>query len=380
MDFILTEQQHAIQQLARDFAMAELAPQASAWDATGYFPVEVLRKAASLGLAGLYVDTTYGGAAVSRLEATLVFEALATACVSTAAYLSIHNMVTWLLANYANESQRLAWLPVLCSMDKLASYCLTEPNAGSDAASLQTKAVKSGDHYIVNGAKAFISGGGVSDVYACMVRTSEDKTKGITCLLIEKDTPGLRFGEPEKKLGWCSQPTSMLYFDNCKVPSNNRIGMEGDGFKIALSALDGGRINIAACSLGGAQTCLALAREHVLQRQQFARPLAQQQTIQFKLADMLTELDAAKLMVYRAASAMDQSDQQSTMYSAMAKRFATDVGFKVVDQALQLFGGYGYLKDYPLERFFRDLRVHQILEGTNEIMRVVIAKHLLAGD
>lgn len=377
MDFRLTESQMALVDLAQDFAEKELKPYAAYWDEAKIFPVEVFKKAASLGFAGLYVGEDVGGCAFGRMEAALIFEALSSSCVSSAAYLSIHNMVAGLIDVFGNEAQRQAFLPKLTSMDWLSSYCLTEPDAGSDAASLKTKARKEGDYYIVNGSKAFISGAGVSDLYAVMVRSNGEGAKGVSCLLIEKETEGISFGKEESKLGWNSQPTRIVQFDNCKVPASNLLGEEGDGFKIAMKALDGGRINIAACSLGGARACLNAALDYMQNRTQFNQKLSQFQALQFKLADMATELDAAQLMVYRAADSLDRGDVKATLHCAMAKRFATDIGFEVVNQALQLHGGYGYLKDYPIERFFRDLRVHQILEGTNEIMRVIIARKLL---
>src|SRR3990167_8900077 len=375
MNFNYTEQQTAIFEMANQFAENEMAPFAAEWDEKHIFPVDALKKAASLGLAALYVKEDVGGTALSRLDSTIVFEALASACPSTAAYLSIHNMVSWMIDHFANDHLRKKWLPRLSTMETFSSYCLTGPSAGSDAASLKTTAKKEGDHYILNGAKAFISGGSLSDLYLCMVRTGEEGAKGITCLLVEKNMPGVHFGKKEKKLGWHSQPTSMVYFENCKVPVENRIGEEGEGFKIALSGLNGGRINIAACSLGGAKKCLTLARQYMNERKQFKQKLADFEALQFKYADMITAFEASRLMVYRAADALDHQDKNAIMYCAMAKRFATDSCFQIVNDALQLFGGYGYMQDYPIERYFRDLRVHQILEGTNEIMRLIIARH-----
>lgn len=376
MDFMLTDDQVALQDLARDFAQHELAPHAALWDAEKIFPQDVLRKAASLGFAGIYIDEKYGGSGLGRVEAALLFEALSEGCVSSAAYLSIHNMVSGIINKYGTEAQRQNWLPRLTSLELFSSYCLTEPNSGSDAASLKTKATQDGEHYILNGSKAFISGGGVSDLYVAMVRTSEDGPKGITCLLIEKNTPGLSFGKQEEKMGWNSQPTSMVFFENCKVPLSNRLGEVGQGFKIAMEALDGGRLNIGACSLGGAQAALKTTQHYMREREQFGKPLNQFQALQFRMADMATDFTAAQLMIYRAAHAFDTNHKDKTMLCAMAKRFATDAGFNIVNQALQLHGGYGYLREYPLERLVRDLRVHQILEGTNEIMRVIIAKKL----
>jgi isobutyryl-CoA dehydrogenase len=378
MDFSLTDEQRAIRDMARDFARGELLPHAARWDEEAVFPVDALRKAAALGFAGIYVGEDVGGAALSRLDAAIVFEELAAADPSTAAYISIHNMASWMIDRFGAEEQRRRWLPKLAAMEHFASYCLTEPNAGSDAASLRSRAVRDGDHYVIDGAKAFISGGEAGDVYVCMLRTGGEGPKGISCVVVEKGTPGLSFGKKERKLGWNSQPTHAVIFEGCRVPAANRIGGEGEGFKIAMAGLDGGRINIAACSLGGARACLEAARDHITVRKQFGKALAEFQALQFRFADMATELDAARLMVQRAAAALDAKDPEATMYCAMAKRFATDVGFKVCNEALQLHGGYGYLKEYPIERYLRDLRVHQILEGTNEIMRLIIARRLLA--
>lgn len=376
MDFSLNEEQINIRDMVRQFAENEMAPFAGEWDEKHIFPVETLRKAATLGLASIYIKSDVGGTDLTRLDSAIIFEELAAACPSTAAYLSIHNMVSWLIDQYADENLRKKWLPKLITMEAFSSYCLTEPSSGSDAASLKTTATRDNDHYILNGTKAFISGGSVSDVYACMVRTGEEGPKGITCLLVEKETPGLSFGKPEPKLGWHSQPTTMVFFENCRVPVSNRIGQEGEGFKIALSALNGGRVNIAACSLGGARACFNYARQYMLERTQFKQKLADFEALQFRMADMLTDLESARLMTYRAASAIDKKDPNAAMYCAMAKRLATDLCFHICDQALQLYGGYGYIQDYPIERYFRDLRVHQILEGTNEIMRLIIARQL----
>src|SRR5713101_4421398 len=380
MDFDLSDEQLAFEATARQFARDEWLPHAAGWDSREEFPVEALRKAAALGFAGIYVRDQFGGSGLSRLDATIIFEELATACVSTAAYLSIHNMAAWMIDRFGSEAQRRRFLPKLASMEHFASYCLTEPGAGSDAAALKTRARRDGDHYVIDGAKAFISGGGTSDIYVSMLRTGGAGSKGISCIVVEKGTPGLSFGKKEKKLGWNSQPTAMVLFEDCRVPMANRIGEEGDGFKIAMMGLDGGRLNISACSLGGARACLEAARGHLLERRQFGRPLADFQALQFKLADMATELDAARLMVWRAASSLDGDDPEATMHCAMAKRFATDAGFRVCNEALQLHGGYGYLKDFPIERHLRDVRVHQILEGTNEIMRVIIARRLLGAS
>ena len=377
MDFQLAEEQRAFQAMARDFARAEMAPQAAKWDADCIFPIEALRTAASLGFAGIYVGEDVGGSGLSRLDATIIFEELAAACPSTAAYLSIHNMAAWMIDRFGNDAQRNAFLPKLMSMEHFASYCLTEPGAGSDAANLRTRAERDGDDYVLNGSKAFISGGGSSDIYVVMCRTGGEGAKGISTLVVPKDTPGLSFGRKEEKLGWNSQPTAAVIFENARVPVANRLGEEGDGFKIAMMGLDGGRLNIAACSLGGGRASLEAAMAHVKERQQFGKPLAEFQATQFKLADMATELEAARLLLHRAATALDAGAPDATQRCAMAKRFATDVGFRVANEALQLHGGYGYIREYPIERYLRDLRVHQILEGTNEIMRVIIARRLL---
>ncbi|MDQ2103792.1 isobutyryl-CoA dehydrogenase [Azospirillum isscasi] len=379
MDFALSEDQQAFRDTARDFAQQEMAPHAALWDEESVFPVETLRQAAALGFAGIYVGDDVGGSGLGRLDAALIFEELAAACPSTAAYISIHNMASWMIDRFGNQEQRERFLPKLTTMEHFASYCLTEPGAGSDAASLRTRAERDGDHYVLNGSKAFISGGGTSDVYVCMVRTGEPGPKGISCLVVEKGTPGLSFGKQEHKLGWKSQPTAAVIFENCRVPVANRIGGEGEGFRIAMKGLDGGRLNIAACSVGGARFCLEQAVAYTAERKQFGKPLNAFQALQFKLADMATELDAARLMLHRAAASLDAGSPDATMHCAMAKRFATDAGFQVVNEALQLHGGYGYIKEYPIERIFRDLRVHQILEGTNEIMRVIIARQLTGG-
>lgn len=377
MDFSLTQDQIAIREMVRNFADKEIAPYASEWDEKHIFPVEALKQAASLGLAAIYVRGDVGGTELSRLDAALVFEELATACPTTSAYLSIHNMVSWLIDTYADEHLRQKWLPKLATMEVFSSYCLTEPSSGSDAASLKTTAVRDGDDYVLNGSKAFICGGSVSGLYACMVRTGEDGPQGISCILVENDRPGISFGKKEEKMGWRNLPTTMVFFENCRVPATNLIGAEGQGFKIALSALNGGRINIAACSLGGAKQCIALARQYMLERSQFKQKLAEFEALQFRLADMLTELDASKLMVYRAAVSLDQKDPDMIMHCAMAKRLVTDLCFNICNQALQLHGGYGYIREYAVERYLRDLRVHQILEGTNEIMRLIISRQAL---
>jgi alkylation response protein AidB-like acyl-CoA dehydrogenase len=377
VDFALSEDERALDDAARDFAAAELAPHSARWDDEAHFPVDVLKKAAELGFAGLYVKEDVGGSGLTRLDAAIVFEALSGGDVSTAAFLSIHNMASWMIDRFGDEPLRQRYLPRLTRMDLIASYCLTEPGSGSDAASLKTSARREGDDYVLSGTKAFISGAGTSDLYVVMARTGGDGAGGISAIVVEKDTPGLTFGAQEKKLGWKSQPTAMVHFDNVRVPTINRIGEEGHGFRIAMMGLDGGRLNIAACALGGAGQAFETAQAYLTERKQFGRPLSQFQALQFKLADMATELEAARLMVRRAAAALDAGDPAATRLCAMAKRFATDAAFDVANEALQLHGGYGYLKDYPLERIVRDLRVHQILEGTNEIMRVIIARELL---
>jgi hypothetical protein len=376
VDFTLTEDQQAIFETARAFAQSELAPHSARWDEEKIFPVDTLRAAAGLGLAGIYVKEEVGGSALGRLEAALVFEALSYGDVSTAAFLSIHNMASWMIDRFGSDALRRKYLPRLTTMELIASYCLTEPGSGSDAASLRTTAKQDGDAYVLSGTKAFISGAGTSDVYVVMARTGGEGAGGVSTFVVEKGSPGLSFGAQERKMGWVSQPTAMVHFDAVRVPAENRVGEEGQGFRIAMMGLDGGRLNIAACSLGGAQLALDTAMAYAESRRQFGRPLRDFQGLQFKLADMATELDAGRLMVRRGAAAMDSQDPKATQYCAMAKRFATDAGFDVANQALQLHGGYGYLKDYPLERIVRDLRVHQILEGTNEIMRVIIAREM----
>jgi alkylation response protein AidB-like acyl-CoA dehydrogenase len=377
MDFNLTEQQRAFQATARQFARDAMMPHARGWDENEIFPVDTLREAAALGFAGVYVRDDVGGSALTRLDAALIFEELAQGCSSTAAYISIHNMVAWMIDHFGSAEARTRFLPKLCSMQHFASYCLTEPEAGSDAASLKTRARRDGDFYILDGAKAFISGGGKSDVYAVMARTGDNSPRGISCIVVEKDTPGLSFGAQEKKLGWKSQPTSMVLFENCRVPVANRIGAEGEGFRIAMAGLDGGRLNIAACSLGGAQFCLDRTIAYMKERRQFGTRLADFQALQFRIADYVTALDAVRLLLHRAAVAVGEGEPGATRLAAEAKRFATDAGFDVVNGCLQMHGGYGYLRDHPIERVLRDLRVHQILEGTNEIMRVIIARQLL---
>ena len=376
MDFSLNEDERAIEGVARRFATDRLAPFAAEWDEKSHFPVDRLREAAALGFAGIYVKSDVGGSEMSRLDAAIIMEELSVGCTSTAAFISIHNMASWMIDRYGSDAQRRKFLPRLTTMELIASYCLTEPGSGSDAAALKTRAVKDGDHYVLNGSKAFISGAGVSDIYVCMVRTGEDGPKGISCLVIEKGTSGLSFGKAEKKMGWNSQPTATVNFSDCRVPVANRLGAEGEGFRIAMSGLDGGRINIGACSVGTARAALEEAKAYVKDRKQFGKPIADFQVTQFKLADMATELEASRLMIRAAASALDKRDPRATMLCAMAKRFATDMGSKIANDALQMFGGYGYLKDFPAERHVRDLRVHQILEGTNEIMRVIVSREM----
>ena len=376
MDFTLNEDQRAIEDAARVFAAEELAPHSARWDEDKHFPVDVLRKAAELGFAGLYVREDVGGSALSRLDASIVFEQLSYGDVSTAAFLSIHNMASWMIDRFGSEDLRRRYLPRLTTMDLIASYALTEPGSGSDAAAMTTTARKDGDAYVLNGSKAFISGAGTSDLYVVMARTGGPGAKGVSAFVVENGTPGLSFGAQERKMGWHSQPTAQVNFDDCRVPEANRIGEEGEGFRFAMAGLDGGRINIASCSLGGAGLALDTAKAHLETRNQFGQALKEFQGLQWRFADMATELDAARLMVRRAAHALDNRDPKATQYCAMAKRFATDAGFEVANQALQLHGGYGYLSDYPLERIVRDLRVHQILEGTNEIMRVITAREL----
>lgn len=376
MDFQLTEDQRAIEDAARAFAEAELMPNSAKWDEEKHFPRDVLKQAAEMGFAGIYVGEEHGGMGLGRVEAAVIFEELSRGDVATAAFISIHNMASWMIDKFGSADLRARYLPSLVTMDKIASYCLTEPNSGSDAAALRTTAVRDGDHYVLNGSKAFISGAGASDIYVVMVRTGEEGAKGISAIVVENGTAGLSFGANEKKMGWNAQPTAEVVFDNCRVPVANLIGAEGDGFKYAMAGLDGGRLNIAACSLGGARLALETAQEYVEGRKQFGKPIGSFQNTQFKLADMATDLDAARLMVRRGAWAIDTAHPEKTKWCAMAKRFATDAGFQIADEALQLHGGYGYLKDFPLERIVRDLRVHRILEGTNEIMRVIVSREL----
>ncbi len=377
MDFALTDEQQAIQDMARRFAADELAPHAAQWDEKSHFPVDVIKKSAELGLAGIYTHDDVGGSGLGRVEAALIFEALSEGCTSTAAYISIHNMCCWMIDRFASEELRQKYCPKLTSMEMVSSYCLTEPGSGSDAAALKTKAVRDGDDYVLNGSKAFISGAGVSDLYVVMVRTGEDGPRGISTVLVEKDTPGLSFGALEAKMGWKSQPTAIVNFEDCRIPVANRVGEEGEGFRFAMMGLDGGRLNIAACSLGTANAALKAALDYANERRAFGKRLNELQALQFKLADMATELEAARVFLYQAAWKLDNKTPDATRFCAMAKRFVTDAGFTIVNDALQLHGGYGYSRDYPLERMLRDVRVHQILEGANEIMRVIVARDML---
>ena len=379
MRFALDQDQLAVRDMAREFAAARIAPHAVRWDEEKHFPVDVMREAAALGMGGIYVRDDVGGSALSRLDAALIFEALAQGCPTVSAFISIHNMASWMIDAYGGEAQRKNWLPKLCTMQLLASYCLTEPGSGSDAAALRTRAVRDGEHYVLNGQKQFISGAGASDIYVVMVRTGDDGARGVSTLVVESDTPGLSFGAIERKMGWNAQPTRAVIFENARVPVANRLGEEGIGFRIAMAGLDGGRLNIAACSLGGAQCALDKSLAYMKERKAFGKRLDEFQALQFRLADMATELEAARTFVWRAAAALDRKDADATMLCAMAKRFGTDVGFEVANQALQLHGGYGYLGEYGIEKIVRDLRVHQILEGTNEIMRLIVARSLIEG-
>jgi alkylation response protein AidB-like acyl-CoA dehydrogenase len=375
--FALTEDQAAIREMALGFAAKALAPHAVAWDQDKHFPIAEMRAAAALGMGGVYIREDVGGSGLTRLDAALIFEALATGCPTVSAYISIHNMAAWMIDAYGSDEQRRRFLPKLVSMEHLASYCLTEPGAGSDAAALKTKAVRDGDDYLISGQKQFISGAGVSDIYVTMVRTGEAGPGGISTFVIGKDTPGLSFGAEEKKMGWNAQPTRAVIFDNARVPAANRLGQEGIGFRIAMAGLDGGRLNIGACSLGGAQAALDRSLTYMSERKAFGKSIDQFQALQFKLADMATELECARSFLWRAAAALDAKDADATRLCAMAKRVATDTGFDVANAALQLHGGYGYLADYGIEKIVRDLRVHQILEGTNEIMRLIVARGLV---
>ena len=375
--FDLTDEQREIQDLARRFTADRITPFAAEWDEKHIFPRDTIREAAELGFAAIYVSEESGGIALGRLEAALIMEAMAYGCPSTSAFISIHNMASWMIDRFGDADVKGRYLPDLVTMDRMASYCLTEPGSGSDAAALKTRAVRDGDHYVVSGSKQFISGGGENEVYVTMVRTGEDGPKGISCLVIDKDTPGVSFGANERKLGWHSQPTRQVMFDNVRIPVANRLGAEGEGFRIAMMGLDGGRLNIGACSLGGAQRCLDEAVAYVKDRRQFGKAIAEFQNTQFTLADMATELEAARALLYLAAAKATDNAPDKTRFAAMAKRLATDTGSSVVDRALQLHGGYGYLMDYPIERFWRDLRVHSILEGTNQVMRMIVGRDLL---
>ena len=377
MDFALNDDQRAIQDAARAFAEAELKPNSAEWDEHKIFPVETMRAAAEMGFCGIYTGEEHGGMALGRVEAAVIFEELARGDVSVAAFISIHNMATWMVDRFGSDDLRGRYVPSLVTMEKIASYCLTEPGSGSDAAAMRTTATLDGDHYVLNGSKAFISGAGTSDVYVVMARTGEPGPKGISAFVVDKDAPGLSFGAQERKMGWNAQPTAIVQFDDCRIPAANLLGKAGDGFRYAMMGLDGGRLNIAACSLGGARLALETALDYVASRKQFGKALAEFQNTQFKLADMATDLEAARLMVLRGAWALDTDHPDKTKWCAMAKRMATDACFQIADEALQLHGGYGYLKDYPLERIVRDLRVHRILEGTNEIMRVITAREML---
>ncbi|WP_373473410.1 acyl-CoA dehydrogenase family protein [Sphingorhabdus lacus] len=375
--FDLNEDQVAIQDMARKFTADAITPFAAEWDEKSHYPVDVWKAAGQLGFGAIYVSEESGGTGLGRLEAALIMEAMAYGCPSTSAFISIHNMAAWMIDCFGSAELKARFLPDLIGMDKIASYCLTEPGSGSDAAALKTTARLDGDHYVLNGTKQFISGAGYNDVYVVMVRTGDNGAKGISCLVVEKDAPGLSFGAPEKKLGWNSSPTAQVIFEDCRVPVANRVGAEGDGFRFAMMGLDGGRLNIGACSLGGAQRCLDEAITYTKERQQFGQPVADFQNTQFMLADMATDLEAARALLYMAAAKVSANAPDKSRFSAMAKRLATDSGSEIVNKALQLFGGYGYLRDYPIERFWRDLRVHSILEGTNQVMRMIIGRDLL---
>jgi len=374
--FELTDDQRAIQEMAQRFTADNITPHAGEWDEKHIFPRDTIRSAAELGFAAIYVSEESGGIGLGRLEAALIMEAMAYGCPSTSAFISIHNMASWMIDRFGSDAVKAKYLPSLVTMDRMASYCLTEPSSGSDAAALKTQAVRDGDHYVVTGTKQFISGGGENEIYVTMVRTGDTGSGSISCLVIEKDMPGVSFGAQERKLGWHSQPTAQVILDEVRVPVENLVGAEGEGFRIAMMGLDGGRLNIGACSLGGAQRCLDEAIAYTRDRQQFGRPIADFQNTQFTLADMDTELQAARALLYLAAAKVTANAPDKTRFAAMAKRFATDTGSSVVDRALQLHGGYGYLMDYPIERFWRDLRVHSILEGTNQVMRLIIGREL----
>lgn len=376
--FELTDEDLAVRDTARDFAAKHLAPNAAEWDRTKHFPVDVLRQAAGLGMGGIYVKEDVGGSGLTRLDASRIFEELAAADPVISSYLSIHNMVAWMIDTYGNDEQRQRFLPGLCEMDQLASYCLTEPAAGSDAAALSTKAVRDGDDYVLNGVKQFISGAGTSDLYLIMVRTGEPGPKGISALVVEKDSPGLSFGANEVKMGWNAQPTAQVIMENVRVPVANRLGEEGEGFRIAMNGLNGGRINIASCSLGGARTCLDTTVRYLADRKAFGAPLIESPALQPRLADMQIELETARAILWRAADALERDAADKVELCAIAKKFVTEAGSRVANEALQLHGGYGYLAEYGIEKLVRDLRVHQILEGTSEIMQVVVARNVIA--
>ena len=375
--FSLTEDQLAIQEMAQKFTADAITPFAAEWDEKHIFPRDTIKQAADLGFGGIYVSEESGGIGLGRLESAIIMEAMAYGCPSTSAFISIHNMASWMIDTFGSQTVKDKYLPDLVPMEKISSYCLTEAGAGSDAASLKTRAVRDGDDYIVNGSKQFISGGGANEIYVTMTRTSDDGAKGVTCLVIEKDMEGVSFGANEKKLGWHSQPTAQVNFDNVRVPAENRVGDEGEGFRIAMAGLDGGRLNIGACSLGGAQRCLDEAVAYTKERKQFGKAISDFQNTQFMLADMATDLEASRALLYLAAAKVTEGAPDKTKFAAMAKRLATDNGSKIVNDALQLFGGYGYLQDYPIERFWRDLRVHSILEGTNQVMRMIVSRELL---
>ena len=375
--FELTDDQLAIQEMAQRFTADAITPHAAEWDEKHLFPRDTIRAAAELGFGSIYVSEASGGIGLGRLEAALIMEAMAYGCPSTSAFISIHNMASWMIDRFGSDAVKQKYLPSLIGMERMASYCLTEPSSGSDAAALKTRAVKDGDHWVVSGTKQFISGAGENEIYVTMVRTGEEGPKGISCLVIEKDMEGVSFGAQEKKLGWHSQPTAALNLDNVRVPAENVVGGEGEGFRIAMMGLDGGRLNIGACSLGGAQRCLDEAVKYTKERQQFGKAIADFQNTQFTLADMATDLEAARTLLYLAAAKVTAEAPDKTRFAAMAKRLASDTGSAVADRALQLHGGYGYLQDYPIERFWRDLRVHSILEGTNQIMRVIVSRDLL---
>ena len=377
MDFDLNSDQKHYRDLAKSFSDKELKPNAAEWDKEAFFPKETLMKAGELGFLSLYVDTNLGGMGLGRLDASIVFEQLAQGCTSTTAFMTIHNMAIWMVSKFGSEELKTEWFPQLSSGEKLASYCLTEPGSGSDSASLRTTAKKDGDNFILNGSKAFISGSGATDCLVLMARTGDSGAKGISCFLIPADLPGIEYGKNEPKMGWKNQPTRLVSLTDVKVSKENLVGEEGKGFKIAMQGLDGGRINIATCSIGTAQSALEEAQNYMNQREQFGKKISEFQTMQFKIADMVTELIAARTMTRLAASKLDKNDSEATIYSAMAKRFATDVGFNVCNEALQIFGGYGYIQEYPLERYVRDVRVHQILEGTNEIMKMIIGRRMI---